>query len=331
MEGEHNRELSENPKIQQEPVIPEIPKLPDEIKNAVRGYDEVNRLVIFIGAGVSRLYGLPSWLDMSKSLLQKIYEDNKIFTYKEKETLEALTNPKRILSYCYEKLKDTHKENLFFDVLKNILTVDKSKSDNVNIYNNLKALRGFYLTTNIDVIFNEQFTSYVCGENLSNDEILQSNILYQLHGSINELNTIILTEDKYLSLYKLNDQYRDFLNKIFNSDKVVLFVGYSMTELELLQYLIYNNPHGKPAENNGNNFKRFILNGYYQSDEINLKIDESYYSRLGIKVVPYAKDKIGFQQLEIVIADWAKQIVGRSSFVDDIMRRIETEVDSYNG
>jgi hypothetical protein len=47
------------------PSIPEVPPVPVELRTAA----QLGRLVIFVGAGVSRLVGGPSWLEFADDLL----------------------------------------------------------------------------------------------------------------------------------------------------------------------------------------------------------------------------------------------------------------------
>lgn len=51
-----------------------IPEPPERILDAM----DNNTLVLFIGAGVSRLSDYPSWSELPSKLIKKLYEKNKI-------------------------------------------------------------------------------------------------------------------------------------------------------------------------------------------------------------------------------------------------------------
>lgn len=74
--------------------ISEIPKIPQTIKESF----QKEKLVIFVGAGVSRLLGLPSWQELAIKLLNTLFK-KKIITYYEYEQLKNF-DPKKIFSIC---------------------------------------------------------------------------------------------------------------------------------------------------------------------------------------------------------------------------------------
>ena len=82
--------------ISLESKILEIPELPPEIQDAL----ENRELAVFLGAGVSRVMGLPGWEKLSNILIDeclksKIIDDNTSKSIKENEE-----DPKKIISFC---------------------------------------------------------------------------------------------------------------------------------------------------------------------------------------------------------------------------------------
>ena len=69
-------------KDQDEALIPEIPSMPDEIINAI----DNNKLLLFVGAGVSKLFGYPLWSELGRKLADKAVESG-VITRSQKEVL----------------------------------------------------------------------------------------------------------------------------------------------------------------------------------------------------------------------------------------------------
>ncbi|MEJ9263415.1 hypothetical protein P4517_33100, partial [Bacillus thuringiensis] len=119
--------------------IPDINRYEDIIKAAKTG-----NLIIFVGAGVSRLLNLPSWygyaLEMLKDAVEKgVIEDEMYEQLKEED-------PKKILTICKmlfdEKEISPKSANEIFKFEKN----EKYKA----IYEKLYSMNAIYITTNYD-------------------------------------------------------------------------------------------------------------------------------------------------------------------------------------
>ena len=63
--------------------IPNVNDYPQIIEAAERG-----NLILFIGAGVSRIIGGPSWADLASKYLYYSFEDCKLFKYSEYKHLK---------------------------------------------------------------------------------------------------------------------------------------------------------------------------------------------------------------------------------------------------
>ena len=111
---------------------------------------------------------------------------------------------------------------------------------------------------------------------------------------------MIFTVNQYVSRYsvakKENEKFLSFLKDVF-SKYIVLFIGYGVSEFELLDYVIAKgNISGKP--------RHFILNPYYSEEKKILECDELYFKKLNINVIPFSKDKLGYNQLIEVLKRW---------------------------
>src|SRR5690606_8459289 len=93
----------------------ELP-IPDEIKAAA----EMGRLTFFIGAGVSRLHGLPSWEELADRMLRRLAECGKL-NHSEVAVLSRYPTKVKISiadHYFKENQKTNEYENLsYYSVL----------------------------------------------------------------------------------------------------------------------------------------------------------------------------------------------------------------------
>ena len=153
-----------------------IPVLHPRIKKAVS--DE--KLVIFIGAGVSRIIGCLGWKDLSVRLIDIAYKEE-LINFHEKERL--VKEPPRKIITIFQQILGREK---YEKVLKDSLQAKNSLVEKYPIYEKLYKMRAIYITTNIDVYFDKYFES----SNIFNYpyEFRRENIkvlsLFHLHGSI---------------------------------------------------------------------------------------------------------------------------------------------------
>ena len=84
--------------------IYEIPPIPDQILEAASN----GKLIVFIGAGVSRLLGYPSWQNLAERYAEYLFQKGYL-SYLECEHLKRL-DPRKLLSIC-ENFCKKKKEN----------------------------------------------------------------------------------------------------------------------------------------------------------------------------------------------------------------------------
>jgi len=308
-------------------MIHEIPELPKEIKEAVSN----NRLAVFVGAGVSRLIGCMGWDQLAFNLVNRCFSTKKkdgsgIINFKEKETLIQDKDHKKTITICYYLLKENDSETIFYKELKKSLKADKKLIKSQNIYDELYGLRGLFITTNADEHFDNKFepTQIVWREEDFDPSKIDRTKLYHIHGSIKDKNSLVFTVPQYIKRYN-NQTFKMFLEKIF-SEFTVLFVGYGMSEFELLDFLITK----FESNNKEKELKHFILLPFYKGEENILEFEQYYYNSMGIRVLPYAKDNKGYGQLYDVIKNWEREINLVSTYLYDSYQEIEDAVNNYN-
>lgn len=301
--------------------------LPPEILDAVNN----EKLVVFIGAGVSRLVGCKGWDRLGQNLINRCFMTKKgdgssCINFKEKETISQYRGHKKIITICYFILKHDGFENIFFEELEKSLGADPELVKPPNIYDELYGLRGIFVTTNADKHFDRKFNPSQILYKIEdfNPSIIDRTKLYHIHGSIVDRDSLVFTVPQYIKRYN-NPQFRRFLEAILNSKEyVVLFVGYGMEEFELIDFLVTKLDSNKDKE-----LKHFILRPFYKGEESILEFEEFYYNSMGIRVLPYEKDEKGYYQLYEIIKDWNSEISQVSGYLYDSYQRIDDAVESF--
>jgi hypothetical protein len=90
-------------------------------------------------------------------------------------------------------------------------------------------------------------------------------------------------------------------------NKTVLFVGYGLEELEILEYVILKARRlrgAKPLE-----AKHFILQGYFSHEQELVRSMRRYYlNECGIELIPFSRDLKDWRQLLDVLEEFARSL-----------------------
>jgi len=298
--------------------ISPIPRLPDQIENAVNR----DRLVVFIGAGVSRIMGCMGWSELGDELVDVCFDGNRI-NYREKVHLNREKTPKKKISIVRHILSEQKQDDLFLRTIRKHLQANPQKSERFPIYRELYKLRAVYVTTNVDECFDDLYFKHLIVYRPQDFDAgnIDRTRLYHLHGTIKDPDSMIFTTRKYLEHYN-NTNIRRFLETIF-SGYTILFIGYGMEEFELLDFL-FTKTGGSSKE-----LKHFILLPMYRGEENILAFEEFYYGDLGIHVISYAIDDKGYDQLHHVIENWQKEMNLSSTFLHDSFEEIDRNTHGY--
>lgn len=274
-----------------------VPDLPQPIIDAA----EEKRLAIFIGAGLSRFVGCSSWSQLSENLLNKCEAEGLINNY-ERAVLSQTKDYKKTITICNRLLDN---DDRFLDEMKKSLNDHNVASEDIDlsIYRDLYSLNGLFITTNADRHIDQVYASdNIIIEGFDTSTPIDNNHLYKVHGSITKPESLIFTVAGYLTRYT-DPEYGKFLEEVF-AKYTVLFLGYGLSEFELMDYLFTSI---SPGHN-----KHFFLKDYYTHEQSIYQFDQLYFNDLGIELIPYAKDTIGFNQLPVVIKSWVDEIKAKS-------------------
>jgi hypothetical protein len=288
---------------------PQIPKIPPEIELAANEC----KLVIFIGAGVSRLIGCPSWDEFANRALEQLVTNDRI-TYCDIQQLSHLDARKRLSIALQIASVEDHR----FD--HEALIEPRPKKDS-KIYDYINRIGCVCVTTNYDPFLDvlapavsgaqvESSSSHITPKRklIYRPDQFMSSVLQEpgtvihLHGSIEDPKTMIISTADYLKHY--NDKYVvTFLEDLFKRH-TILFVGYGLEETEILEHIL------RKGISAGDVVKqRFMLYGFYSHQEKTFNHLYEYYRRsFALYLCPFMLDHLDHKQLEDVFEDWSHKL-----------------------
>jgi hypothetical protein len=306
-----------------------IPKIPDGLREAAL----MGKLIPFIGAGASRLAGCPGWGDFADGALRQLIDKGK-FTYSQFDQIKHLSA--RIKVSIATSVSAETKTPIDYDVLLHPTLREEHKKGR-RLYKSLFALGRIFVTTNYDRWLDDRIaepspgatpaatptTSPVSTSMQSIyrvEEFLPAvltvpNTVIHLHGSVVDPNGMILTTKDYIRRYAndrrtgdpaLENRTLTFLEHLFQH-YTVLFVGYGLEELEILEYVILKaRREGKVADNEA---RHYLLEGFFSNETTLLRSMEKYYLReCGIELIPFLRDHKDRDQLLDVLEDFAQRM-----------------------
>jgi len=292
------------------------PIVPEELVAAA----ESGMLVVFIGAGISRLVGCPSWDGFASSVLDQLTPE--VIDYHERSLINSMPDPRKKLSIA----KIIEEENGINIDYKSIFHVANRKSD---IYQFINQFACTFVTTNYDKLIEPEISATKPDEEwrfYNIDDILrdklddQGNVIH-LHGCVDNAKSMVVTTKDYLGHYA-SDEIPKFLEYLFKK-KTVLFLGYGLEETEILEYIL------KGSNQLGSEEKRlFILQGFYNA-EMSLfdKLEKYYAQSFNAELIGFPKDYSDYEHQKEIIRNWVDKLSFSSVAVVDELAAMEDELN----
>lgn len=276
--------------IKELPLLEDYPALKDALEN--------RELVIFIGAGVSRLLGCKSWDDLATDLLKKCLE-LKLIDYYEFEEIKKYPEQKKKISIVYELLKENNAIDNFYNIFEKALKPEKNINEKT-IYTDIARLADTFVTTNADECFDNRFVDTDLIYDFTQEDKVRPYKLYHIHGMQKHKDSLVFTVNQYLNKYNdyTETKFLLFLEDLF-CNHTVLFIGYGLSEFELLDYLTLK------ARTSKSSYSHYALMPYFSSKKKIADYDQLYYQSLHIQIIPYSIDKNGYNQLEKILEQWS--------------------------
>jgi SIR2-like domain len=152
--------------------------------------------------------------------------------------------------------------------------------------------------------------------------LTQPNTVIHLHGSVAEPSGMILTTHDYIHQYA-NDRGAErsvtenraltFLEHLFEHH-TVLFIGYGLEELEILEYVILK--ARRQSNTTENEARHYLLSGFFSHQSTLLTSMRDYYLReCGIELIPFLRDQKDHDQLLEVLEDFAQRMPASAPLV----------------
>lgn len=179
-----------------------------------------NRLVIFVGAGVSMNSSVPSWNQLINRMKAELPNE---FS----EETDALK-----IAQIY---KDSRGHKEYMDKVKDILLYNKAVPN--PLHKSILALNPCHIiTTNYDDLIEQELSKeflqyHIIREDKDIPQMACPNTLIKMHGDY-VTDNIVLTEDDYYNYKENFPLTRAFVQSLFAS-KLILFVGFSFADLNL--------------------------------------------------------------------------------------------------
>ena len=296
--------------------ITDFPLLPSEIKQAIN--DE--KLAIFIGAGVSRLIGCDGWDTLATNLVKKCAEENLIEPIT-KELLLKQSDQIKLISICHnvldsESFMQTMRESLKDSEIDNLVRSD----DKFQIYKDLKNIGSTFITTNADRFIDKLLDgANIYINKFGTEKIDDSNHkLYKIHGCISDEDSLVFTKDKYMFTYT-NSKFINFIEGIFTK-YTVLFVGYGLNEFDLLSKVFQSALNKEP--------QHFLLKPYFLHEHEVCNLEYEYFEGIGIRLIPFSRDKKDYEQLIGVISNWHDETIIKTRRLQKSFTTVDNALES---
>ena len=297
-------------------------------ENILKAFEN-RKMIFFIGAGVSRIMGIPGWDDLSSKLIKEAFP-----SYQEQNIiLRDIPNSKERITIAYKEFEKNGKLQEFYKIFGEGMSPKKEIFDNTeNIYEILNRFDAFFLTTNADNLFEDVLGHAVCHENydiniIKSQHHRRQNHLFYLHGhytsDIDPLeNNLVFTATQYVNRY--NDQeFVRFLTTIFLEDNVIFFIGYGLNEFELIDYVVT-----KTGYNENSPKKVYVLYGFCENDDVLYEAKKSYFNALNIEIIPYNITQKGY----IALIDVLKTLYEdyKNKAIIPVSETISENIKNYN-
>lgn len=300
-------------------MIDEIPKYPP-IPESLRDAASLKLLVPFIGAGVSRIGGYPDLAHLAEGAMSYFIDQQK-FDHAQLDQIAEL--PPRLKLSLAADLEKEHK--LEIDFMKILTPADGKKDAKRDVYEQVHRLWRFsdlFVTTNYDEELDSLVSSTLTSDSdatpdrstitpsvihapqtITVDLLDHKQTVVHIHGSVQNRDSMVLTTIDYLERYQGNrheggqyieNKFLTFLDQLFRT-RNVLFIGYGLEELEILEYVIQKGLQKRSLQKG--RARHFVLQGFFSHQLSLARSLEGYFRSFGIQLLPFSRDERDWESL----------------------------------
>ena len=249
------------------------------------------KLVIFVGAGVSKNSGLPTW----GQLVQEFAGEISYPTNGRLATEEYIRIPQYY--YC---LDESEGHSSYYSLLKSMLpeNIRPNLLDELIVSLHPKHI----VTTNFDTLLDQVASGYeVIREDKDLMTGISSHYLLKLHGDIRQPEKLVFKEDDYLHYSHTHRLMETFLKSLL-IDHVFLFVGYSLNDYNLKTFVSWIEYIAEEMH-----VKQQMHRNYFLSSSLHAGKDylRKYYEGKGLEVIDLYQlpDEVEKQAESVPLAD----------------------------
>ncbi|EMF0525542.1 SIR2 family NAD-dependent protein deacylase [Enterococcus hirae] len=209
----------------------------------------IDRVIPFVGSGISKSVGLPLWLELFKKARDKISDDYKPYfdLQYESKNVDKIINVIKEAHPLICNDKDLKKELVVPAVNKRIKNEVLLNSIIPDV---LKLDAEYIITTNYDDLLEKTSQLLSLGYEESRDissfqgfeSLDETQYIFHIHGSIKNYDSMVVTNEDYANLYDSEDKKR-ILSGLINKHSM-LFLGFSMNDT------YFSDEFGKICESN---------------------------------------------------------------------------------
>lgn len=248
---------------------------------------EREKLVIFVGAGVSKNSGLPTWGQMVQVFAEKIGYPMK----GRLATEEYIKIPQ--YHYCLDE-SEGHAE--YYALIRSMIPEDARP----NLLDELiVSLRPKHIvTTNFDTLLDQVARDYqIIREDKDLLTGISAHYLLKLHGDIRHPEKLVFKEDDYLQYSETHRLMETFLKSLL-IDHVFLFMGYSLNDYNLKTFVSWIDYIAKEMQVKQKMHRNYFISSSLHAGKGYL---QKYYEEKGLEV-------IDLHRLPQKLETWAGQV-----------------------
>lgn len=231
----------------------------------------MQKLVIFVGAGVSRNSNLPTWGQMVQVFAEHI-------GYPSIERL-AMEEYIRIPQYFYcMDESENHKD--YYQIIRELVPRDAKANilDELIVSLNPRHL----VTTNYDKLLDQIADGYeIIREGKQLLKGTANQYLIKMHGDIDQVEKLVFKEEDYLNYSETHRLMEVFLKALL-IDHVFLFVGYSLNDYNLKTFVSWIEYIAQEMRAKDGMHKNYFLSSSVQAEKDYL---QKYYEGKGLEVI----------------------------------------------
>lgn len=245
-----------------------------------------DKLVIFVGAGISKNSGVPTWGYIIRKFAENLNYTQCLSCHFKNKDCDNACNHKysfstdeylKIPQYYYSQDKSTHHKD-YYRLLKEAFDHDYQP----NILNDLivSLLPDHIITTNYDHLLDHYQYEVI----VNDSDLLKAkskHFLLKMHGDINHIEDIVFKEDDYLRFSHTHSLMELYIKSLL-IDHTFLFVGYSLNDYNLKTFLSWIDYIGQEKKVKENMHSHYLITNDILPHQDYLI---SYYKQKNIQVI----------------------------------------------